>query len=352
MTPKTSKSTRKARAGAKLDRRRLVSLLDGFADLELLVVGDVLLDEYLVGDVDRISPEAPVPVVHIRSESAALGGAGNVVRNVAALGARCALCSCIGDDADGDTVLRLLEELDVPCDGVLRVAGRPTSRKSRVVSQGQQIVRVDRETHEPLLPATARKLAAAVEQAAESADGAILEDYGKGLFTASTIRKLMGVLGAAKVPTAVDPKGEITPFKGASLLKPNLKEAEELAGITAATPRDIERIASRLRGRIGGGALAITRGGEGIHLFEQRGPAAGVLVPTPRREVFDVQGAGDTTIAALVLSLRAGASLREAAVIANAAAGTVVGKRGTATATRAEVKSQLAAAIAAAESVS
>ena len=345
-----SSSARGSRS--KLDRRRLEAILSRFADVELLVVGDVLLDEYLIGDVDRISPEAPVPVVHIRSESAVLGGAGNVVRNVTALGGRCRLCSVIGDDADGDTVLGLLRELDVSCDGVLRVADRPTSRKSRVVAQSQQIVRVDRETHEPVSAAIARKLLAAVSVAAETADGAILEDYGKGLFTRSTIRKVMTRLHAAKIPTAVDPKGELAPFKGASLLKPNLREAELLTGIPAATPGDVEKIAARLRSRIGGGSLAITRGGEGIHLFEARGPAAGVLVPTPRREVFDVQGAGDTTIAALVLALRAGASLREAAVIANAAAGTVVGKVGTATATRAEVRSQLSDAIAAAGELS
>jgi len=313
-------------------------------------VGDVLLDEYLVGEVERISPEAPVPVVHVTRESVALGGAGNVVRNVVALGARCRLCTALGADADGDVVMSLLEDLGVEVGGVLRVEGRPTSRKSRVVARSQQIVRVDRETLEPLPAAASKRFVHAVAASAEGCDGAILEDYGKGLFTPSTVRRIMTQLRSAKVPVAVDPKGEVALFKGADLLKPNLREAEELAGIRVRDERDLARLAARLRSKIGGGDLAITRGGDGISLFSGSGKnPPGIHVPTPKQEVFDVQGAGDTTIAALVLALRAGASLREAAVIANAAAGTVVGKVGTATATPREIKKLLPRAIRAAE---
>jgi D-beta-D-heptose 7-phosphate kinase/D-beta-D-heptose 1-phosphate adenosyltransferase len=330
-----------------LDRKRIESLLGRFEDLQLLVVGDVLLDEYLVGDVDRISPEAPVPVVHVRSESLALGGAGNVVRNVRALGAHCSFCSCVGDDVEGEVVLDLLAELGVSTERVERLQGRPTTRKSRIVARTQQIVRVDRETHEPVPASVARRLVRSACEAAAQADGAILEDYGKGLFTRATIRKLMQGFAAAEVPVAVDPKGELAPFKGASLLKPNLREAEELTGIRIREPRDLDRIAARLRAKIGGGAIVITRGGEGMSLFEPNGVR--VDVATPKHEVFDVQGAGDTTIAALVLGLRAGGTLREAAVIANAAAGSVVGKVGTATASRDEVRDALDRAIEAAE---
>jgi len=330
-----------------LDLRRLESLLNRFDRLHLLVAGDVLLDEYLVGDVDRISPEAPVPVVHVQSESLALGGAGNVVRNVRALGAGCTFCSSVGTDSEGDALLGLLEALDVSSEGIERVDGRPTTRKSRIVARSQQIVRVDRETHEPIPAAIARKLIRTTEAAAARVDGAILEDYGKGLFTRATIRKLMQTLAAAKVPVAVDPKGDLSPFKGAALVKPNLREAEELAGIRMRESRDLDRIAARLRSKLGGGAIAITRGGDGMSLYDES--AKRIDVPTPKREVFDVQGAGDTTIAALVLALRAGARLREAAVIANAAAGTVIGKVGTATASRDEVLAALPSAIEAAE---
>ena len=338
-----------AQSSRSLDPVRIESLLARFEDLHLLVAGDVLLDEYLVGDVDRISPEAPVPVVHVRSESLALGGAGNVVRNVRALGAGCTFCSCVGNDVEGEAVLDQLAALGVSADGVERIEGRPTTRKSRVVARTQQIVRVDRETLEPVPAAVARRLVRAAAEWAADVDGAILEDYGKGLFTRATIRKLMQAFAAANVPVAVDPKGELAPFKGAALLKPNLREAEQLAGIRMREERDLDRIAGRLRAKIGGGAIAITRGGDGMSLFDDAG--ARVDVPTPTQEVFDVQGAGDTTIAALVLGLRAGGTLREAAVIANAAAGTVVGKVGTATATRDEVRDGLAAAIAAAEAV-
>jgi len=338
-----------ASRSARLDRRRIEGFLRRFSSLEILVVGDVVLDEYLIGDVSRISPEAPVPVVHVRREATALGGAGNVVRNIVALGARCRLCSCVGDDADGREVLRLLAELGVPSDGVLRVEGRPTTRKSRVVAQTQQIVRVDRETHEPVSKAVAASLAEAVRRAAATADGAILEDYGKGLFTRATIQKTMQLLASAGVPIAVDPKSELAAFRGAELVKPNLREAAELAGIRSAEPRDLARIAARLRAKLGGSALAITRGAEGMQLFEGANAGEGVHVRAPKREVFDVQGAGDTTIAALVLALRAGATLREAAVVANAAAGIVVEKVGTATATRDELRAHLAEAIAIAE---
>lgn len=330
-----------------LNPGRIESLVARFEDLHLLVAGDVLLDEYLVGDVDRISPEAPVPVVRVRSESLALGGAGNVVRNVRALGARCTFCSSVGTDVEGDHVLGLLEALGVSADGVVRVAGRPTTRKSRIVARSQQIVRVDRETHEPVPASVAGHLLGVVSSIASEVDGAILEDYGKGLFTRSTIRKLMQELATAGVPVAVDPKGELAPFKGAALLKPNLREAEELTGIRVREPSDLDRIGARLRAKIGGGSIAITRGGAGISLFD--GEQARIDVPTPTREVFDVQGAGDTTIAALVLGLRAGGTLREAAVIANAAAATVVGKVGTATASADEVMEALASAIEAAE---
>ena len=291
-----------------------------------------------------------MPVVHVKDHAITLGGAGNVVRNIVALGARCRVCSALGDDPDGDLVEGLLDELGVDCSALQRVPGRPTPRKSRIVARSQQIVRVDRESLEPLPADAARRFVADAARAGEGADGVILEDYGKGLFTASTVRRMMQRLIGAGVPVAVDPKGELGAYKGADLLKPNLREAEALSGIAVRSEADLERLAARLRSKIGGGALAITRGGEGISLFEGRAlRVPGVHVPTPRREVFDVQGAGDTAIAALWLAVRAGGSLREAAVVANAAAGAVVGKVGTATATRSEVRRGLARAIVAAE---
>jgi D-beta-D-heptose 7-phosphate kinase/D-beta-D-heptose 1-phosphate adenosyltransferase len=328
------------------DLARLVGLLERFPRLRLLVLGDVVLDEYLWGSVERVSPEAPVPVVHVREETVVLGGAANVARNVVALGARVALCSVLGDDAAGARVAELVKELGVSPEGLVVAPGRTTTRKTRVIARSQQVVRFDRETHDALAPAAAARLLEAVDAAIRGSDGAIVEDYGKGVLAPRTAVAAMRRLRAAGVPVAVDPKAALAPYRGAQLLKPNLRETAELSGVEIHGPADLERAAARLRRRIGGGALVVTRGAEGMTLFE--GDAPGVAVATARREVFDVQGAGDTTIAALALALRAGATLFEAAVIANAAAGVVVGKVGTATASADEVRQGLPSALAAA----
>ena len=330
----------------KPDLARLVGLLERFPRLRLVVVGDVVLDEYLWGTVERVSPEAPVPVVHVRDETVVLGGAANAARNVVALGGRVALCSVVGDDAAGRRLGELVKELGVDPEGLVVAPGRPTTRKTRVIARAQQVVRFDRETHDPLGSGIAARLLEALDAAARGADGAIVEDYGKGVLLPRTALAAMRRLRAAGVPVAVDPKVALAPYRGAALLKPNLREAEALSGVAIRGSADLERAAARLRRRIGGGALVVTRGADGMTLFE--GDAPGVEVATARREVFDVQGAGDTTIAALALSLRAGATLFEAAVIANAAAGVVVGKVGTATASADEVRLGLPTALEAA----
>ena len=330
----------------RLDARRLATIVRGFTRLRLLVMGDVVLDEYLWGDVERVSPEAPVPVVHVQRESQVLGGAGNVVRNAVALGAASTFCAAVGEDRAGDRVVELLAELGVATGGVVRVPERPTTRKTRVIARSQQIVRFDRETLEALPAPARRALVTAVEHAARGADAAVIADYGKGTLVATTVRAVMRKLVAARVPVSVDPKHDLAAYRGAALVKPNLREAELLAGMRIATRLDLARAASRLRRRLAGTTIVVTRGAEGMALFDREGP--GTWVGTPRREVFDVQGAGDTTIAALALARRGGASWREAAVIANAAAGVVVEKVGTATAAPDEVIDALPAAIAAA----
>jgi len=331
----------------RLELRRLEKLLDGIRHVRLLVVGDVVLDEYLWGDVERVSPEAPVPVVHVRRESMVLGGAGNVVRNAVALGASCEFCAAVGEDRAGDRVLELLAELGVDHAGIVRVPDRPTTRKTRVVARSQQIVRFDRETSEAVPPRLARRLLAAVDAALPRAHGVVLEDYGKGLLAPPLLRAAMRRFEAVGVPVSVDPKADLAAYRGASLVKPNLREMEALAGARIQTRDELARAADRLRRRLGGAALAVTRGAAGMTLFGD--DVQGLDVPTPPREVFDVQGAGDTAIAVLTLALRAGGSLLEAAVLANAAAGVVVGKIGTATASPDEVRERLPAALAAAQ---
>jgi D-beta-D-heptose 7-phosphate kinase/D-beta-D-heptose 1-phosphate adenosyltransferase len=331
-------------------RDRLEAVIERFGEVCILVVGDLFLDEYLFGEVDRVSPEAPVPVVHVASDAVALGGAGNVVRNVVALGGDCVFCSAVGEDAGGERALHLLKELGVEPGHVLTIRDRPTTRKTRVVARSrqvvsfaQQVVRIDFETTEALPPEDAARVLASIAEATPGVDGVVLEDYGKGLLSPELLGSAMQHFRERGLPVAVDPKAHLEAYRGAALLKPNLPETEILSGIEVRSPEDLERAVESLRRTIGGGQVVVTRGPEGMTVFDGEGP--GQDVHTVAREVFDVQGAGDTTIAALVLALRAGATLLEAAVIANAAAGVVVGKAGTATATRDEVRQLLPAAI-------
>jgi D-beta-D-heptose 7-phosphate kinase/D-beta-D-heptose 1-phosphate adenosyltransferase len=329
-----------------LDPARLNRLIDAFPKTRLLVIGDVMLDEYLWGEAERISPEAPVPVVHVGRESVALGGAGNVVRNAVALGSRCRLCAVVGDDAVGHRIAALLEEQHVDPSGLVVLEGRPTTRKTRVIARAQQLVRFDREDEREIPRADARRLLLAIEAALPHVDGVIFEDYAKGLLSDYVIRGAMDLVLGAELPVAVDPKHELAAFRGASLVKPNLREAERISGVRVRSREDLARAVEGLRKQVGPCDVVVTRGGDGMTVFE--GDKPGVDVHTAAREVFDVQGAGDTTIAALAVAQRAGATLLEAAVIANAAAGAVLGKVGTATATPDEVRVLLPAAIEAA----
>jgi D-beta-D-heptose 7-phosphate kinase/D-beta-D-heptose 1-phosphate adenosyltransferase len=331
---------------SRLDRRRLERLIDDFAGVRLLVIGDLVLDEYVFGDVERVSPEAPVPVVHVRDETMMLGGAANAARNVVALGGSVDCCSVIGDDRAGGRIRELTKDLGVDPSGIVSVPGRPTTRKTRIVAQNQQIVRFDRETFDPPPAGASRALLVAIEERLSAADGVIVEDYGKGVMSKRIARSLMELCRQRGTPVTVDPKASLTDYRGASLLKPNLREAEALSGIQVHGADDLRRVASRLQAKIGGGDVVVTRGPDGMSIFE--GDAQGMHVPTVSREVFDVQGAGDTAIAALTLALRAGGTLQEAAVIANAASGVVVGKVGTATASADEVKQLLPEAVEAA----
>jgi len=331
---------------ARLELRRLEKLVRGFARVRLLVVGDVMLDEYLWGDVERVSPEAPVPVVHVRRESQALGGAGNVVRNVVAMGATCRFCAVVGEDAAGDRIVDLLKDLGVDPSGVVRDGGRPTTRKTRVEARAQQLLRYDRETDEPIAGDAARRLVGAIEGALAIADGVVFEDYAKGVLARGVVRSVLRRCRERGLFVAVDPKDSLAPYRGASLVKPNLRELEALSGLRVRDDADLARAVAKLRQKLGGADVVVTRGALGMSVFAGDRPA--LDVKSAPFEVFDVQGAGDTAIAALALASLAGASLQEAAVIANAAAGVVVGKVGTATASPDEIQAQLPRSVAAA----
>jgi rfaE bifunctional protein kinase chain/domain len=329
-----------------LSVRRLERCVRDFPRLRLLVIGDAMLDEYLWGDVERVNPEAPVPVVHVQHHSVALGGAANVVRNVMAMGAEGVLCGVIGTDESGDRLIDLMKDLGADPSGLVRVEDRPTTRKTRVEARSQQLLRFDHETDEPLSQAVVRELGRRVDAAIPRVDGVVLEDYGKGVLSANAARRWMRSCGAAGLEIAVDPKRHLGSYRGASVVKPNLREVESLTGVRIRSREDLVRAVARLRKQLGGSAVVVTRGAEGMMVFEDE--PEGVEVPVARSEVFDLQGAGDTSIAALALARLAGASLLEAVVVANAAAAVVVAKVGTASASPDEICSLLPAAVAAA----
>ncbi|MFK7894321.1 MAG: bifunctional heptose 7-phosphate kinase/heptose 1-phosphate adenyltransferase [Myxococcota bacterium] len=325
--------------------------IDAMASLRVLVVGDVLLDEYRVGDVERVSPEAPVPIVRVADERSELGGAGNVARGIVSLGAACRLAGVVGADAEGASLRRRALEVGVEAEDLLVASDRPTSHKLRVVARGQQMLRLDRELDHPLPEAIAQDLRERVESQLANCDALILQDYDKGVFGEgdgpSFARWVIEAARARGCFVAADPKRAIQRFRGASLVKPNFDEArafvpgqsDDLAGRLA--------LLEKLQHELGGAEIVMTRGASGMSALDAAGGA--FELPTRALEVYDVQGAGDTSIAALTLCRAAGASLREACLVANAAAAVVVEKVGTAAVTRDELVERLPDAIAAAE---
>ena len=316
-----------------IGRARLESLLAAAAETRVVAVGDAMLDEYLVGDVDRISPEAPVPVVRIRERRYALGGAANVAQNVVAAGAECRLVTAVGDDGAGAQLAAMLADIGVPKRGMLTVS-RPTTRKTRVVARSQQLVRIDDESDEDLTAADATRIVAAIEEAIRNADALILEDYNKGVLVPSVIARAIELASTHEVPIVVDPKyRHFFAYRGATIFKPNRRELEAALG-AAVDLEHPEAIPSAID-KLGVEHLLLTLGERGM-VLASRG-AEPKSVPTVAREVYDVVGAGDTVTAYLATILGAGGSAEEAAVIANYAAGVEVGKLGAATVAPAEV---------------
>ncbi|MFH1681350.1 MAG: D-glycero-beta-D-manno-heptose-7-phosphate kinase [Candidatus Eisenbacteria bacterium] len=311
-----------------IDAARASALLARFRGLRFLVVGDVMLDRYVFGEVSRISPEAPVPVVRVLREEERLGGAANVARNLLALGADVSLLGVVGEDPDGEAVASLLEASGVSAGLLVRVQDRPTTRKVRVIAHQQQVVRVDHEREDPLGPAAEERICDLVREAAGAADGVILSDYAKGVVSEASIRSVIGAPGADR-PVFVDPKVKhFSLYRGASLVTPNLSEASLAAGERIVDEASLARAGRRLLEILPGTSVLVTRGADGMTLFE---PGARMThIGTVARTVFDVTGAGDTVISTFAAAALAGASSIEAAVLANHAAGEVVQMSGAA----------------------
>jgi D-beta-D-heptose 7-phosphate kinase/D-beta-D-heptose 1-phosphate adenosyltransferase len=317
--------------------RRLLRSLRG---RRLLVVGDVMLDEFLWGRAARLSPEAPVPVVQVTRESFHVGGAGNVAANVCALGGEAVLAGVVGEDA---AALRL--DAGLRACGVearlIPAPGRPTTLKTRIIAQHQQVVRADRESSDDLGHEVETALIEAAAAGLAGCDAVIVSDYDKGVVTRRLVQALASRARRRGIPLLVDPKvRHLGRYRGASVVTPNQLEAAEAAGIAIVDAASLEAAGRRLLGALRCRAVLVTRGEQGMALFE-RG-CEPVLIPAAAREVYDVTGAGDTVIATLGLALAAGAELREAAALANAAAGVVVAKLGTATAEPGELLQALA----------
>ncbi len=318
----------------RLDRRRLEELLTAVGGRRVLIVGDVMLDRYVWGRVERISPEAPVPVVEVREETRLTGGAANVARTIRALGGEPLLVGVVGDDPAADELRDLLAEAGLDHDHLVVDRTRPTTVKTRILADKQQVCRVDREERCPLGAATREHLARVARNVLEGAAALLLSDYGKGVLEAELIRAL--VSDCADRPSVVDPKQDhFDAYAGVTVATPNHYEAAGAVGL-AADYGNLNRVAEHLFERTALENLLITCGARGMRLYEgpDQPPA---LIDTVAREVFDVTGAGDTVAGVLALALAADASLLEGALLANLAAGVVVGKLGAATADADEI---------------
>jgi len=321
-----------------LDARRARHLIGRFAGMRVLVAGDVMLDRFIVGRVTRISPEAPVPIVRFESEHLRLGGAANVAHNIVALGGRVSLVGIVGADAAANGLRAQLGVAGISADGLVEDASRPTTEKVRVVTErNQQVARIDYERDADAAGEVERAVVARITGLADGAKALLVSDYLKGAITRTVVEALLqsARAGAGRIPLIVDPKIPHVPFyAGATLVTPNHHEAEIATHLRVRTDEDARLAAQDFRARAGCEAVLITRGEHGMWLSEPRGEGT---IPAVAREVSDVTGAGDTVVATLSLAMAAGATIAEAAALANQAAGIVVGKFGPATLTATEL---------------
>jgi D-glycero-beta-D-manno-heptose-7-phosphate kinase len=309
------------------ERQKLQTLFDRFRRTTVMVVGDVMLDRYLWGKVSRISPEAPVPVVEIESESVRFGGAANVSYNAASLGAVTIPVGVIGDDSSGQVLRRLYTEKGFPADGLIADPERPTTVKTRIIAHHQHIVRTDREMKQGISKKVQGRVLEFIESRLPETDGIILEDYNKGLLVPHLIDAVIDAAVRLGKKVFVDPKFDhFFQYKRVTLFKPNRKEISDILGIRLDSDEALEKAGSKILEKLECQAVLITLGEEGMMLMEPGRP--NLKIPTRAQKVHDVSGAGDTVIATLAVAVSAGSGLREAAFIANHAAGIVCGEVG------------------------
>jgi rfaE bifunctional protein kinase chain/domain len=323
--------------GFDLDPASLAGTMDRFPKTRVLVIGDIILDEYIWGEVSRISPEAPVPVVDVRRETKMLGGAGNVVNNISSLGGEAILCGVVGDDSTGGQVMKMVKSLGIATEGIFQEPNRPTTIKTRIVAQHQQVVRFDRESRKEILPESVRKLLGFVSRLRKDLHAIVVSDYAKGVICPELMKGLRELIADSGVVLGVDPKkSHFEHYKGIDVITPNHHEASVFSGIEIVDDETLVRAGKHILRHLKCRSVLITQGKDGMTLFEKKGEP--VHIPTVARKVFDVTGAGDTVISTFCLGLAAGMDLKSAAVIANFAAGIVVGEVGTSTVKAEELK--------------
>ena len=319
------------------------ALIDKFKGKEIIVIGDVMLDHFVKGSVSRISPEAPVPVVSVDQEDFVAGGAGNVAVNLAVLGAKPKVISVLGDDANGIILKQFLENKGADVSKMVIDETRPTTQKVRIIAERQQVVRVDRESKARINKEVSAECLANFKEALKTAKGVIMSDYGKGMLSDHNIQDIIKACRAKNIPVCVDPKiDNFLKYKNITCMTPNTKEAWEGMGLPPKKDEEsILNLGKKILKTLKADSILITRSAQGMSLFEKGKNPKVTTIKATAKEVFDVTGAGDTVISVLTLALACKASLKDAAFIANEAAGLVVAKLGTATVTADEIKGVL-----------
>ncbi|MEJ2723443.1 MAG: D-glycero-beta-D-manno-heptose-7-phosphate kinase [Deltaproteobacteria bacterium] len=308
----------------------LAGYMDKFPEACILVVGDIIMDEYIWGDVSRISPEAPVPVVDVRDQTKMLGGAANVLNNIVSLGGRATLCGVIGDDPTGWEILERLKATGAITSGVVMESKRPTSIKTRIIAHNQQVVRFDRESRKSIQDESRNKLLRVVEDHRGEIGAVVVADYGKGVISRGLMEGLQELLKDTGVPLTVDPKiGNFDCYHGVDVITPNHHEAGAFSRVEIVDEESLVRAGRQMMEELACGTVLVTQGKEGMTLFEKNGEIS--HIPTVAKKVFDVTGAGDTVVSTFCLGLALGMDMKSAAVISNFAAGIVVAEVGTTT---------------------
>jgi D-beta-D-heptose 7-phosphate kinase/D-beta-D-heptose 1-phosphate adenosyltransferase len=322
-----------------LTKKRAVSIIEGFPRAKVLVVGDIMVDHFIWGRVSRISPEAPVPVVEVQSDNLLLGGCANVLNNVYAMGGQVFGAGVVGRDPMGDRVVDEFRKRGIDIGGVVQEDERPTTLKTRIVAHSQQVVRFDRESRRSVAAASIERILSYIRSLRGELGAVVISDYNKGVVTRELLDGIRQALAGGHTVVCVDPKqNDFSLYRGFDVITPNHHEAARAFGTEHIHGSDLVNVGNALLERYGFQALLVTRGEAGMSLFERDGRIRHTFFPTQAKEVFDVTGAGDTVIGVFALAVASGATFREAAFLANYAAGIVVGKVGTATVSQQELK--------------